>query len=223
MERLAALPRLPEALFGERGLQTTGGDVARLAASPDEERCIPLRTGSDIEPFRRKPPSYYADESDFGTRLRTPSEWARVRVLIRQTARVPMAALSNGDAFRNSILAGFESSAFPPTFLVAYLNGSAVRWLHYVRHRDARQGMPQLKISHLRAIPAPVRAGSVERLGRLGAALSSANAGLTPVEQTALDEAVADALALLPEEREIVARWMPRFHPPSQAGHASSD
>ena len=217
MERLAALPPLPSALFGERGLQTSGGDVARLALSADPQHGVALRAGGDIEPFLRATPSYYADATEFGTRLRTPLDWQRVRILIRQTARVPMAALSDGGAFRNSILAGFESDAYPAAFLVAYLNGSAVRWLHYVRHRDARQGLPQLKISHLRAIPAPVFRELVSPLARLGATLSDANAGISPVDQAAIDDGVADALGLSRGEREVVAAWKPRFHPPARA------
>ena len=74
-------------------------------------------------------------------------------VLIRQTARFPMAVLSDGVGFRNSILAGFATKEYPAEFLVAYLNSTPIRWLHYFRNRDARQGMPQMKIGALEGHP----------------------------------------------------------------------
>ncbi len=173
VERLSSLAALPSELFGERGLQTSGDDVANLARVPDAARNVGLRTGSDISPFRREPPSLYAKPGDFGARLRRRPEWARVRILIRQTARVPIASLSDGCAFRNSILAGFATPAFPPAFLVAYLNSTPVRWLHYVRHRDARQGLPQVKIGHLRSIPrSPSRGHGLEARAHRGKAVA---------------------------------------------------
>ena len=128
-------------------------------------------------------------------------------VIVRQTARVPIAALSDGTGFRNSLLAGFDDPTYPASFLVAYLNSSPIRWLHYMRHRDARQGMPQLKILHLRSIPAPRDASLVAELGRTGAELSSRNQGLALEEQEALDRRVAEAFDLGPREWEKVRTW----------------
>jgi len=130
-------------------------------------------------------------------------------VLIRQTARFPMAARADGVAFRNSILAGFASDEYPAPLLLAWLNSSLVRWMHYSMHRDARQGMPQLKIGHLRALPAPPRAASaaVDALLELGAVLGARNHSLTGHERERLDELVARVFGLGGEEREAVARW----------------
>jgi hypothetical protein len=206
---LAKLDRtpLPAHLFGERGLQSMGDDLAHLASAPDARHSVPLRCGSDIEPFRLGPATYHADPAWFGARLRSSEAWQRVRFVVRQTARVPMAALSDGIGFRNSLLAGFEDASYPAPFLVAYLNSSPIRWLHYMRHRDARNGMPQLKIQHLRSIPAPPNPRLVCELERAGSELSSRNRGVEADEQRALDRRVAEAFELSASEEERMFAW----------------
>lgn len=196
---------LPPELFGERGLQTRGNDTAHLQASADAQHQVPLRVGSDIQSFRRGPPSLFADRTWFGTRLRPESDWRAVRVLIRQTARVPIAALSDGLGFRNSILAGFSHNTYPAPFLVAYLNSTPIQWRHFYRYHDARHGMPQMKIGHLRAIPAPPL-DWVPILAAMGEHLSARNDGIREHEQRALDEAVARAFALSSAELERMWR-----------------
>jgi hypothetical protein len=195
-------PPLPPHLFGERGLQSTGKDGAHLVAAPDARHSVPLRSGSDVEAFGLKRPSAHADPAWFGARLRPASEWERVRLLVRQTARVPVAALSDGAGFRNSLLAGFEDAEHSAEFLVAYLNSTPVRWLHHARHRDARQGMPQLKIAHLRAIPAPPSLELKRTLAAFGKALSERGRGICASEQAELDELVADSFDLSQKERQ---------------------
>ncbi|HVY44919.1 MAG TPA: hypothetical protein VHB21_03530, partial [Minicystis sp.] len=207
LERLAALPPLPDHLFGERGLQTSRDDAAWMQAASDEAHTVALRVGADVEAFRRKAPSLYADPRHFGRRLRPTSDWGEVRLFIRQTARVPIAALADGVGFRNSILAGFDEPEHPAAFLVAWLNATPLRWLHFFRHRDARQGMPQVKIGHLRTIPRPPRRELVGSLAALGRALSDANCGADEAAQRDLDALAADALGLDGGERAIVARW----------------
>ncbi|HVR19247.1 MAG TPA: hypothetical protein VMS65_06120, partial [Polyangiaceae bacterium] len=210
LEKLGREP-LPAHLFGERGLQSMGDDLAHLARAPDERHSVPLRCGSDIEPFRLGPASFHADPAWFGARLRSADVWRAVRFVVRQTARVPMAALSDGAGFRNSLLAGFDDAAYPAPFLVAYLNSSPIRWLHYVRHRDARNGMPQLKISHLRSTPVPPHAELVAELARVGAELSSRNLGIGADEQEAIDRRVAEAFGLGESEWERVRGWALRL------------
>lgn len=210
LARLDALPKLPREVFGERGFQTMGADVANLRRgdeplTPGE---VGLRIGSDVAPFRRGAPSFRCDPRAFGARFRKDEDWRAVRVLVRQTARFPMACLSDGLPFRNSVLAGFEAGGLPAELLVAYLNAWPVRWFHYMRHRDARQGMPQLKIAHLRALPAPPPDPfERERLAAFGAALSLRNDGARPVEERALSEMVSDLLGLDDGERAIVRAW----------------
>jgi hypothetical protein len=200
-------PPLPKGLFGERGLQSSRDDAEHLAHAPNAQHSVPLRVGGDIEPFLRKPPSQFADPTWFGKRLRSTEQWAEVRVLIRQTARFPMATLSDGTAFRNSILAGFASVDYPAEFLVAYLNSTPIRWLHDVQHRDARQGMPQMKIGALRTVPSPPAGSLVADLAEMGRALSSANVGLLPSAHDAIDDAVARAFNLTKRERALLTAW----------------
>lgn len=204
IEKLAR-PPLPPELFGERGLQSTGRDGEHLGVAPSERHSVPLRSGSDVEAFGLRAPSAHADPAWFGARLRAQGEWAQVRLLVRQTARVPVAALSDGVGFRNSLLAGFEDSEHSAAFLVAYLNSTPIRWLHHARHRDARQGMPQLKISHLRATPAPPTRALVRALEAFGKELSSRGRGIFAKEQSELDELVADAFELDQKERKRLA------------------
>jgi hypothetical protein len=205
IEKLARAP-LPPRLFGERGLQSMGADTAHLASARDERHSVPIRTGSDVDAFRLRAPSLFADPAWFGRRLRPSDEWCSVRFVVRQTARAPLAALSDGAAFRNSLLAGFEDEEFPAAFLVAYLNSSPIRWLHYVRHRDARQGMPQLKVAHLRRTPAPPSAALVRELTTFGHELSAGHRCLTPDVQIELDRAVARAFDLTEAELARIAR-----------------
>ncbi|HEX5099061.1 MAG TPA: hypothetical protein VFV94_06150, partial [Polyangiaceae bacterium] len=196
---------LPRNLFGERGLQSTGKDTLHLARTADHRHSVPVRSGGDIEAFALRAPSAHADPKWFGARLRPPGEWQSVRWVVRQTARVPVAALSDGIAFRNSLLAGFEDGEYPAPFLVAYLNSTPIRWLHYVRHRDARQGMPQLKIAHLRTTPVPPTRALVSDLASLGARLSESGSGVREREQLELDALVEAAFELSMEDRKRLA------------------
>jgi hypothetical protein len=210
LDRLGALPLLPPHLFGERGFQTTGDDTSRLHELPGPEGSFTtgVRVGGDIEPFLRRPPQLYCDPSAFGSRLRPDAAFKAVKLLIRQTARYPMVALSDGKAFRNSILAGFADEDHSEHLLVAYLNSAPIRWFHYMRHRDARQGMPQMKIAHLRALPAPPRRSPISAaLERIGRAMGERNTGASPAEQAIIDGLVGDALDLDPAARARIAGW----------------
>lgn len=206
-------PPLPPALFGERGLQTTTSEAQNLQSEPSDRYHFALRGGSDLVAFQRREPSFYVDPDQFEGRLRSREEWAAVRLFIRQTARVPIASLADGLAFRNSILAGFDDVAYPAAFLVAYLNSSPIRWQHYMRHRDARQGIPQLKIGHLRAIPSPPSEALVRELAQLGETLCAKNAGLDEASQRAIDDMVSRAFDLSEEERERIALFAMRLSP----------
>jgi hypothetical protein len=206
VEKMTREP-LPPALFGERGLQSAGEDMDHVAVAPDATHTVALRVGGDIQAFQRSTPSLFADPSWFAARLRQPADWGQVKVLIRQTARVPIAAISDGAAFRNSILAGFEDAEHPASFLVAYLNSSPIRWVHFMRHRDARQGMPQMKIGHLRAVPKPPGGETVRLLAELGERLSTQNTGIDAEGQKHLDDIVGNAFGLTVAERASIARW----------------
>jgi methylase of polypeptide subunit release factors len=215
LERLEAAPKLPREAFGERGFQSTGSDAARLRRLPAPEPpfVLPIREGADIAAFVARPPRAFLDPRRTTGRLRGAEAWREVQLLIRQTARFPVAALADGVAFRNSILAGFAREECSAGLLLAWLNSSPVRWYHYMKHRDARQGMPQVKVAHLRALPAPP-ASAAAGLEALGQRLGARNRGADAEAQRELDALVADALALDPAERATVARWTASMPPP---------
>jgi hypothetical protein len=198
---LEAMPKVPSTLFAERGFQTTPRERAALRPEPTRAADdVALRNGADVAAFVLDRPSAYASLAALGPRFRSDEVWGAVRVLVRQTARFPIAALSDGLAFRNSLLAGFEDEAHPRALLVAYLNSSPIRLFHHARIRDARQGMPQMKIAHLRGLPAlPAHPGDAAvraALRQRGEMLSQRNGGVSAAEQDELDELVCDALRL---------------------------
>lgn len=158
---LASLPRFPAETFGEAGFQTAGKLAqTHLAAWPsDDPRFdVALREGSDVHAYVAGPASraLRVDAAEFA-RVRTryrPEIYPRVAVLIRQTARYPIAAVHDERlGFRNSLLAGYSDE---PHTLVALLNSTLLRAFHLSSQRDGRQAVfPQLKVAHLRALPAP--------------------------------------------------------------------
>ncbi len=221
LERLRALPRCPPDLFGERGYQTTRGDQGALltaGGSPPSPHHQALFEGADISEFERRPNRLFVAASELSGRLRPTSQWQEVAVWIRQTARFPIAARSSGEAFRNSILAGFARGGYPADLTVAYLNSALARWWHFSSHRDARQGMPQLKIGHLRRLPAFPEGPHAAGLCALSRRLSARNRGLGADDRAALDGFVFDAFGLSEPERRSIERWaaehpVPRARP----------
>jgi hypothetical protein len=208
LDRLVSLPPLPAECFGERGFQTTGDDAAKLAptGAPTPPYVVPIREGADVRAFHALPPRLHLDPSGLAGRLRAPAAFHAVAVLVRQTARFPIAALADGLAFRNSILAGFAADGCDRFALCAWLNAAPIRWLHFMRYRDARQGMPQVKIAHLRSIPR-VPEGYVASIQQLGAEIGACNRGVSASQQRALDDAAGRALGLSDAEHALVARW----------------
>ncbi len=164
LERVGRLPAFPRELFGEMGFQTAGGVAASLllkASLPDARHVYPLLQGRDVREFTEGEPRLFLapDREALARarcRLRDRDDYGRVRFVIRQTARYPIAALHRGLPFRNSLLAGFELEGLPPALMVGLLNSSLYRALHLAARRDARQAVfPQVKIAHLRALPRP--------------------------------------------------------------------
>jgi len=215
LERLLRLPPMAPELFGERGVQSDKTLTQHFvrSAQPIGRFTTPIREGTDVREFNLLPPRFHVDSEALGPRIRSAQEFATVRVVLRQTARYPIAALSDGLPFRNSLLAAFESSTWPATAIVALLNSALIRWWHYQRFRDARQPvMPQVKIGHLRAIPMPpsVLASDVSGLADVGRRMS-ASRGDEGREQ--LDSLVADLYGLTHEERATVEQWHQNMGP----------
>jgi len=164
LAELAKYPAFPRELFGEMGFQTTSRVTAELllrAAAASVRHHYPLLQGRDVRAFwQGQPQLFLAPDRDVlaetRCRLRDRDDYGRVRFVVRQTARFPIAALHGGLPFRNSLLAGFEVDGLPPALVVGLLNSSLYRALHLASQRDARQAtFPQVKIAHLRALPAP--------------------------------------------------------------------
>ena len=223
LAELGQLAPFPRALFGEMGFQTTSRvtrELLRRTATADARHSYPLLEGRDVRPFWQGAPHLFlAPDPEVLTatrcRLREASEYGRVRFVIRQTARYPIAALHGGLPFRNSLLAGFAVDGLPPELVVGLLNSALYRALHLATQRDARQAtFPQVKVAHLRALPAPPEAVAQRaRVAALSAELSAG--GVEPELAERLDAAVFDLFAVKIEPaREIVeflrARCSPR-------------
>lgn len=206
LERLGGLPTLPPETFGDPGLRTGRADrgaVTPAGGSADLSGTA-LHQGRDVTEFHLAPPSLRVDPAVLVARLRSEEEWRRVSVVIQQTARWPIAAASDGLPFRNSLLAGYASEALPRGLLLALLNSSLIRWLHYHRNRDARQAThPQVKVGALRAIPLPERWEESTRAALT--ALGEAWPG--PEARARLDALVATAYGLSESEATAVSAW----------------
>jgi hypothetical protein len=90
--------------------------------------------------------------------------------------------------------------------LLCYLNSDVIRWYHFMSRRDARQGIPQLKIGHLRRLPAPLSTPSIRQLTTLGRKLGGKRVP-TDTERESLNAWACEALGLSRPERALVASW----------------
>ena len=204
LAEIAKLPSFPRELFGEMGFQTTGvvtKTLLRRAPAPDARHDYPLLEGRDVREFSEGEPRLFLSPdrealAKARCRLRERTDYERVRFVVRQTARYPIAALHRGQPFRNSLLAGFAVDGLPSELIVGLLNSSLYRALHLAARRDARQAtFPQVKIAHLRALPLPP--SDVPGRSRI----SALTAEITGAEPTAatyqhLDRAVFELFSL---------------------------
>ncbi len=197
LERLASLPRFPSELFGEMGLQTSSAITRQLlyrGNQPPAEYSYALLEGRNIAEFQLRAPRLFLKPDrqlldQHRCRLREVAEYRRVKLVVRQTAAITIAAAHDGTPFRNSLLAGFELQDFPFELTLGLLNSTLYRALHLAARRDARQGVfPQVKIAHLRALPAPLRSPACEKIAEL--AREAGQRGLSLELRRALDAAV---------------------------------
>jgi SAM-dependent methyltransferase len=154
---LDTFPKPPPTAFGDIGVHT--GNCARKLLRPGG---LPIREGKQVHAFRLDPPRRTLTIDP----PRAPGEYFRVGeharflavpIVLRQTAARPVAALHREPAyFRNSVLACHGIEGVDPALVVAWLNSSVVGWYHRARVREAGQrAFPQLKLKHLRDLPAP--------------------------------------------------------------------
>ena len=132
---------------------------------------VAIREGVDVGAFRRDPPRLALDAAHVAH-----GRLAGVDLLIRQTARHPIAARPTAPPSATRCWRGSPSPTGPRGLLLALLNSAPVRWHHERRFRDARQGMPQVKVGHLRAIPVPPALDARARASSPRSATSSAPA-----------------------------------------------
>lgn len=207
LRRLAEHPTVPPELFGERGIQTVDGRKSmREGVDPEGQFTFGMRSGSEVGAYELRAIRWYADPAAFSPANTADERWRSVDIVIRQTARTPLAAVNDGAPFRNSLLAGFEQAEWPAAGLVALLNSSLARFHHHARFRDARQGMPQVKVGHLRAIPRPPDLALVAMLAALSDAWPPAELP-TAAALRHVDDLVFGAYALTEAEREAVHAW----------------
>jgi hypothetical protein len=221
LARFSALPRLPGELFGEMGLQTTARVTRELlfrGSNPPPDYSYALLEGRDVSEFRQRKAQLFLKPdrhllSATGCRLREPAVYTQVKLVVRQTAAIPIAALHQGTPFRNSLLAGFELPDYPAELLVGLLNSTLYRALHLAARRDARQTtFPQVKIAHLRALPAPYRrSAALSEVSRL--ARQATLEGLTLELRQALDAAVFSEFEIEPPEASSICEFVRQRSP----------
>ena len=211
LSRLSTLTRFPPEMFGERGIQTTPELRAAMAATgrPQAPFTLPIREGEDVREFELRSPRLYGDPHALAAVLRSPEEYQQVDIVVRQTARFYIAARNDGVAFRNSLLAVFCQPGWSVGTTLALLNSRLLRWFHYQRNRDARQGMPQVKIGHLRALPMPPRLTdeALHELDQIGTKLAALNVGIGDQDRLRIDELVFQAYGLDGSQRAVVEAW----------------
>ncbi|MBE7490381.1 MAG: N-6 DNA methylase [Planctomycetes bacterium] len=151
---------LPPECFGDIGIHS-GNAADLLFSSRPSPRATAVRVGADVRPFALQKASLWLSGRPLPAgryaRVPDPAHMQHARILIRQTADRPIAARHQpAAAFRNSVLACFGAPGHDDDFLVALLNSDVVARIHRALHRDARQRtFPQMKVSHLRALPVP--------------------------------------------------------------------
>lgn len=161
LRRLIACGKPPKEMFKDIGVHT--GNCSKLLIHKEKsEGYLPVLEGKNIVPFHVLPPNrwlnteYSKKEGEYFT-LRSFTEYERVRIVLRQTASRPIAAVHAPKYyFRNSVLACFGSNQWSDEETVAWLNSTAVAFFYINSIPDSRQNsFPQVKISHLRSLPIP--------------------------------------------------------------------
>ena len=148
--------------------------------------------------------------AEYRCRLREISDYARVKLVVRQTAAITIASAHTGTPFRNSLLAGFELSEYPFALTLGLLNSTLYRALHLAALATRARAFFPSKLAHLRALPAPP--SSRLRDSRRARAASS-DGGLTLELRRALDTAVFGLFDISPTEAkrsQLVSARSPR-------------
>lgn len=219
LQLLGRAPRFSAETFRELGFQSTRLASTRLflrSEAPSGPFVYPLLEGRRVREFRELPVALFLDPDPGRVRaarcrVRPLETYRTVEFVVRQTAKYPIAALHAGLPFRNTLLAGFAPPHVDATTLVGLLNSALYRALHLASRRDARQAaFPQVKIAHLRALPAPPSGSHLARVRELS--LEAARA-VTCELRHALDDAVFDAFSVPTDHRSAVRNLLARRAP----------
>jgi SAM-dependent methyltransferase len=192
---LRDLPRVPPHTFGDPGVHT-GNAASLLICDQPTAGTAPIRIGRDITPYRLFTPTHWlltdpALPRDRYCRLDPTGRWHHTRLLLRQTAERPIAAVHDPPTwFRNSILACYGIDGIDDDTVAAWLNSSTVAAWHRATAADARQRtFPQVKVAHLQNLPLPPKwPVELAELGR-----QQRWAGYLEARQRRIDEMVARA------------------------------
>lgn len=217
LERLGQLPLLPAETFRELGFQSNRQVSSRLffrGVEPRGSFRLPLLEGRNVREFAQDAPRLFLwdDPNELKKarcRLRPQAEYETVAFVVRQTAAVTIAARHAGGAFRNSLLAGFAVDGLDADLVVAMLNSTLFRALHLARQRDARQAtFPQVKIGHLRRLPAPPPQSELRQRVRCIGQEAARLRGCPPTLRAELDVAVAELFGLDVAEQQSIERYL---------------
>ena len=87
-------------------------------------------------------------------------------------------------------------------------NSRVVRWFHYNRFRDAREGMPQLKVGHLRKLPRPQDCEAADEIAKDVDRLLLTRGRANNEVREAIEARVYAAYGLdLDQQQEIESWW----------------
>lgn len=221
LAQLTELPKLPAACFGELGFQSNRRVAQELflrTDHPQDPFTEPLLQGRNVAEFREAKPTLFMHPDPevlraTRCRLRDLAAYHRVSFVVRQTAAYTIAALHEGQRFRNSLIAGYAQDGFDGPLLVALLNSALYRAFHLSRQRDARQAaFPQVKVRHLRDLPAPPHGATWDQLRGL-CLEAHARGGLDGDKRRALDQAVFDLFSVSREQREQTLEYLSAHAP----------
>jgi hypothetical protein len=214
--RLASLQKLPSACFGELGLQSNRRVSTELflrASEPKGPFVEPLLEGRNVRAFNVQAPRLFMNPDpgvlrETRCRYRPLADYERVGFVVRQTAAVTIAAPHNGLRFRNSLLAGYPCGELDVELLVGLLNSALFRAFHASQQRDARQlAFPQVKVAHLRRLPAPPESATGRHAVRHASSLLC-TLGPSPEREAALDQAVFDLFGLAHDVRAEIHSYL---------------
>jgi predicted RNA methylase len=165
------------------------GDNRRALGADGE----PIVSGTDVAPMHIAAPRRRLSLPLASVQQAAPrAAYARDKVVYRFVHAHPLAAVDRqGRLTLNSANAfALDDEALELDFVAAWLNSSAMRWLHRARH-----AMPRVLRSHLEALPLPAMSAAARR-----AVAAAALAG----NEAHRDALIMDAFALDDEARALV-------------------